>query len=242
MIRQKHDLKKLSNIDKNKLTILVEKYGAEQLLNEGFDKKKLAALIGAGIITGSSLMDLPKNYTNKEDTRIEYNNPYGINNIDYKNILNKEKLVKEYISNILSKHGKTLSDLRFNPDNLVLASYQYDYDLPLLLAQLQMESHFGTTKRAQRTNSMFSIGAYDDGRDVVKYADQDSSIVPFIKTIKRDYLMDGENEVDKLLQNFVNYEGNRYALNPKYESELAKTRNSIISKYPDLLNDYICLD
>ena len=242
MIRQKHDLKKLSNIDKNKLTILVEKYGAEQLLNEGFDKKKLAALIGAGIITGSSLMDLPKNYINKEDTRIEYNNPYGINNIDYKNILNKEKLVKEYISNILSKHGKTLSDLRFNPDNLVLASYQYDYDLPLLLAQLQMESHFGTTKRAQRTNSMFSIGAYDDGRDVVKYADQDSSIVPFIKTIKRDYLMDGENEVDKLLQNFVNYEGNRYALNPKYESELAKTRNSIISKYPDLLNDYICLD
>ena len=54
--------------------------------------------------------------------------------------------------------------------------------------------------------------------------------------------MNGENEVDKLLQNFVNYEGNRYALNPKYESELAKTRNSIISKYPDLLNDYICLD
>ena len=190
MIRQKHDLKKLSSIDKNKLAILVEKYGAEQLLNEGFDKKKLAALIGAGIITGSSLMDLPKNYTNKEDTRIEYNNPYGINNIDYKNILNKEKLVKEYISNILSKHGKTLSDLRFNPDNLVLASYQYDYDLPLLLAQLQMESHFGTTKRAQRTNSMFSIGAYDDGRDVVKYADQDSSIIPFIKIIKREIIID----------------------------------------------------
>lgn len=242
MIRQKHDLKKLSNIDKNKLTILVEKYGAEQLLNEGFDKKKLAALIGAGIITGSSLMDLPKNYINKEDTRIEYNNPYGINNIDYKNILNKEKLVKEYISNILSKHGKTLSDLRFNPDNLVLASYQYDYDLPLLLAQLQMESHFGTTKRAQRTNSMFSIGAYDDGRDVVKYADQDSSIIPFIKIIKRDYLMNGKKDIDQLLQNFVNHNGNRYASNPNYESDLAKTRKSIISKYPGLLNDYIRLN
>ena len=236
------NMKTISNIDENKLSVLVEKYGAEQLLNEGFNKKKLAALIGAGIITGSSLMDLPKKCASKEDNRIEYNNPYGINNIDYENIVNKEKLVKEYISDILSKHGKTLSDLRFNPANLVIASYQYNYDLPLLLAQLQVESHFGTTERARRTNSMFSIGAYDDGRDVVKYADQDSSIVPFIKTIKRDYLMDGENEVDKLLQNFVNYEGNRYALNPKYESELAKTRNSIISKYPDLLNDYVCLD
>ena len=242
MIRQKHDLKKLSNIDKNKLTILVEKYGAEQLLNEGFDKKKLAALIGAGIITGSSLMDLPKNYINKEDTRIEYNNPYGINNIDYKNILNKEKLVKEYISNILSKHGKTLSDLRFNPDNLVLASYQYDYDLPLLLAQLQMESHFGTTKRAQRTNSMFSVGAYDNGKDVVKYSNQDASIIPYIKLIKKDYMLDGQKDVDQILQNFVNHDGNRYASNPNYESDLAKTRNSIISKYPELLNDYIRLN
>ena len=242
MIRQKHDLKKLSNIDKNKLTILVEKYGAEQLLNEGFDKKKLAALIGAGIITGSSLMDLPKNYINKEDTRIEYNNPYGINNIDYKNILNKEKLVKEYISNILSKHGKTLSDLRFNPDNLVLASYQYDYDLPLLLAQLQMESHFGTTKRAQRTNSMFSVGAYDNGKDVVKYSNQDASIIPYIKLIKKDYMFDGQKDVDQILQNFVNHDGNRYASNPNYESDLAKTRKSIISKYPGLLNDYIRLN
>jgi len=242
MINNKHDLKKLSNIDENKLTVLVERYGAERLLNEGFSKKKLAALIGAGIIAGSSIMDLPKNGSKKEDNMIEYNNPYGINNIDYKNIVKKEKLVKEYISDILSKHGKTLSDLRFNPDNLVLASYQYGYDLPLLLAQLQIESHFGTTKRAQKTNSMFSIGAYDDGRDVVKYADQDSSIIPFIKIIKRDYLMNGKKEIDQLLQNFVNHNGHRYASNPNYESDLAKTRNSIISKYPGLLNDYICLD
>jgi hypothetical protein len=236
------NMKQLSNIDENKLAILVERYGAEQLLNEGFSKKKLAALIGAGIIAGSSLIDLPKNCSNKEDNKIEYNNPYGINNIDYENIVNKEKLVKDYISDILSKHGKTLSDLKFNPNNLVIASYQYEYDLPLLLAQLQIESHFGTTERARRTNSMFSIGAYDDGRDVVKYANQDSSIIPFIKIIKRDYLMNGEKEVDQLLQNFVNYNGHRYASNPKYESELAKTRNSIISKYPDLLNDYVCLD
>ena len=236
------NMKTISNIDENKLAVLVEKYGAEQLLNEGFNKKKLAALIGAGIITGSSLMDLPKKCASKEDNRIEYNNPYEINNIDYENIVNKEKLVKEYISDILSKHGKTLSDLRFNPDNLVIASYQYDYDLPLLLAQLQIESHFGTTERARRTNSMFSIGAYDDGRDVVKYADQDSSIIPFIKIIKREYLMNGEKEVDQILQNFVNHNGHRYSSNPNYESDLAKTRNSIILKYPDLLNNYICLD
>ena len=74
------NMKTISNMDENKLAVLVEKYGAEQLLNEGFNKKKLAGLIGAGIITGSSLMDLPKKCTSKEDNRIEYNNPYGINN------------------------------------------------------------------------------------------------------------------------------------------------------------------
>ena len=239
---QHFNMKKISKIDEQELSMLVNKYGADQLLTEGFDKKKLAALIGAGIIAGSTLIDLPRTCTKSKEDTIEYNNPYGINNIDYDNILNKEKLVKEYISDILSKHGKTLADLKFNPDNLVLAAYQYEYDLPLLLAQLQIESHFGTTDRSRRTNSMFSIGAYDDGRDVVKYADQDSSIVPYIKIIKRDYLLNGEKDVDQLLQNFVNYNGHKYASNPNYENDLRKTRNSIISKYPGLLNDYICLD
>lgn len=224
--------KNISQTDRKELIMLVEKYGAEQLLNEGINKRSLAALIGAGILAGSPL-------TGHQDSANKTAITYNIQNKDNrekKDISNKKKLVREYISNILSKQGKSLDDLKFNPDNLVLASYKYDYDLPLLLAQLQIESHFGTTKRAQRTNSMFSIGAYDSGRDIVKYADQDSSIIPFIKTIKKDYLMGGKKDVSHLLQNFVNYNGDRYASNPNYEKDLAKIRRSIISKYPELLN------
>ena len=89
---------------------------------------------------------------------------------------------------------------------------------------------------------MFSIGSYDDGRNVVKYADQDSSIVPYIKTVKRDFFMNGEKEVEDVLTNFVNKEGKRYAMNPNYEKDIMKTRDSIIRKYPGLLSDYVCLD
>ena len=242
MIDKKHDLNRINDKDRIDLTVLVKKYGSDVLLTEGLNKKKLAALIGAGIIAGTTILNNPSSHINHDNVEIEANNPYGINNIDYENILNKEKLVREYISDILSKHGKTLDDLQFNPDNLVLASYQYKYDLPLLLAQLQIESHFGTTERARRTNSMFSVGAYDNGKDVVKYSNQDASIIPYIKLIKKDYMLDGQKDVDQILQNFVNHDGKRYASNPNYESDLAKTRNSIISKYPGLLNDYIRLN
>ena len=230
--------------DLNDLSMLVEKYGKNVLLYEGFGKNKLAALIGAGLIAGSALFNNPSSCTSQDDEiEIEApNNPYGINNIDYENIMVKEQLVRKYISDVLAKHGKTLDDLRFNPDNLVLASYEHEYDLPLLLAQLQIESHFGTTRRAIRTNSMFSIGSYDNGKDVVKYNNQDASIVPYIKLIKKDYMLDGEKDVDQILQNFVNRHGKRYASNPNYEYDLMRTRNSIISKYPGLLNDYICTD
>ena len=85
---------------------------------------------------------------------------------------------------------------------------------------------------------MFSIGAYDDGRDVVKYADQDSSIVPYIKTVKRDFFMNGKKEIEDVLTNFVNKEGKRYAMNPNYERDIMKTRDSIIRKYPINLSSF----
>ena len=49
-----------------------------------------------------------------------------------------------------------------------------------------------------------------------------------------------QKDVDQILQNFVNHDGKRYASNQNYENDLTKTRNSIISKYPGLINDYIC--
>ena len=73
------NMRKLSRIEEKELTMLVEKYGADQLLQEGITKKKLATLIGAGILAGTSLTDLPRNCNaDKEPLRTEYTNPYGI--------------------------------------------------------------------------------------------------------------------------------------------------------------------
>lgn len=237
---------RLSKEDRIILEELIAKYEDELLLNEMRfpGKRKLGALLAAGLISGTSIMapyinqkDSSKEKTEQKEVK---NNPYGIPNYDYEKIKEKQKAVKIYIAEVLAKHGKSLSDLKFNPDNLVLACYMYDYDLPLLLAQLQVESHFGTTDRAKRTNSMFSVGSYDDGRDIVKYKDQDSSIVPYIKLINKNYLLDGKKDVDDLLQNFVNGAGKRYASNPNYENDLKKTRYKIMMLHPELLNDYEC--
>jgi hypothetical protein len=234
----------LSKEDRIILEELLSRYDEETILNEMKipAKGKLAALAAAGLLAGATISDIASKFSKKDNIeRVETpNNPYGIPNYDYNKIKEKQKAVRIYIAEVLAKHGKSLSDLKFNPDNLVIACYLYDYDLPLLLAQLQVESHFGTTDRAKRTNSMFSVGAYDDGRDIVKYKDQDASIVPYIKLINKNYLLDGKKDVDDLLSNFVNGAGKRYASNPNYENDLKKTRYKIMRLHPELLNDYEC--
>ena len=230
------------------LESLIEKYGSEQLLDEMKwpSKGKLGALLGAGIIGAATLFGPNSGCHHAQPQQVETpapNNPYGIPNNDYENIKGKQKAVKEYIASVLALHNKSLEDLRFDPDWLVVACYLNDYyDIPLLLAQLQIESHFGTTERARRTNSMFSVGAYDNGVDAVKYPDQNASIEPYIKLINKNYLLDGKKDVDQLLQNFVNGAGNRYASDKNYEKHLIVTRNKIIKLHPELLNDYDCLD
>ena len=243
-------VKKITKNDEVVLEHLVNKYGRNKLLTEMKwpSKGKLGALIGAGLIAGATLFGPNSGCHNTEpieqrDTTGIYNNPYGIPNYDYDKIKVKQKAVKTYIASVLALHNKTLDDIQFDPDWLVVACYQNEYyDIPLLLAQLQIESHFGTTDRARRTNSMFSVGAYDNGVDAVKYKDQNSSIVPYIQLINKNYLLNGKKDVDQLLTNFVNGSGNRYASNTDYEKHLRVTRNKIIQLHPELLNDYECFD
>ena len=185
-----------------------------------------------GNIPGDSIAEIA-------DTSIViFSNPYEISNEDYSKIQKQQLAVKKYISETLKPQRKGLSDLKFNPDNLVLACYGYKYDLPLLLAQLKLESHFGTTPRARRTNSMFSVGSWDNGRDLYKYKTQDESIIPYIELMQKDYLQNGKKTVNNLLNRFVNKHGNRYAGDPNYESSVRNTRNSIIRKHPELAEDF----
>lgn len=100
---------------------------------------------------------------------------------------------------------------------------EYNVDLVFVLAQATLESHFGTTGMAKKTNSVFNIGAYD-GKSIhaisskYKYENPNLSIDPYL-TLLNDSYLDGKSE-EELLSNFVNKHGKRYASYKNYEKEL----------------------
>ena len=100
---------------------------------------------------------------------------------------------------------------------------EYNVDLVFVLAQATLESHFGTTGIAKKTNSVFNIGAYD-GKSIYaisskyKYENPNLSIDPYL-TLLNDSYLEGKSE-EELLSNFVNKDGKRYASYKNYEKEL----------------------
>ena len=124
--------------------------------------------------------------------------------------------------------------IRITPEAMIKACNQTNFDLPLLIAQAHLESCFGLTPRARRTNSVFSVGSYDSGKNAATYASQDACILPYINLMKNNYLKN--RSVDDLLKPgaFVNGQNMRYASDKSYESKVKGIRNRIISKYPIL--------
>jgi beta-N-acetylglucosaminidase len=110
-----------------------------------------------------------------------------------------------------------------NADELVDASINYNIDLIFMLAQAKLESNFGTSGMAAKSNSVWNIYAYDSSSysEVLKYDNPNESIHTYAKILKLDYLSDSVKEVD-LLNSFVNKDGLRYASNELYEDTLSR--------------------
>lgn len=132
----------------------------------------------------------------------------------------KSKLVREVSSYIDS----VACSSNLNGYALVQMCERYDLDIRFVLAQGQLESHFGTTGLAIKTNSVFNVGAYDglgvneiNGR--YKYRHPDYSIEPYMRLLYRDYLVGSKTEFD-LMVKYVNKSGKRYSSNENYEREL----------------------
>lgn len=122
------------------------------------------------------------------------------------------------------------------PDSTVDGLYllnkclEYNIDLRFVLAQGTLESKFGTTGVAKKTNSIFNVGAYDGlSSDNIskkhKYENPNLSIDPYL-TLLTDRYLDGKSEFD-LLEKFVDKDGKRYASYPHYEKELINIIKSI---------------
>lgn len=132
----------------------------------------------------------------------------------------KSELVKE-VKNYIDSVAPTSS---LNAYALVEACEKYDLDIKFVLAQGQIESHFGTTGMAIKTNSVFNVGAYDNLRyeeinGKYKYRHPDYSIEPYMRLLYRDYITGTKTELD-LMVKFVNKNGKAYSLNPNYERAL----------------------
>lgn len=202
------------------------------MIKENIKKNKPA--ITAGIITIIALclfklFDSP--LLNKE---------YLVKKIDVEMVKdeNRDKRIESvsrYIEKALRNQKFDINNLLLSPEAIVDVCDKNEFDLPLLLAQAHLESCFGMTKRARRTNSVWSVGLFDDGTDHCSYSEQNDSIEPYIRLMKNNYLKN--KTIDELLKpgNFVNTKGKRYATDASYESKVKSIRNKIIRDYPDLV-------
>lgn len=116
---------------------------------------------------------------------------------------------------------------------LVLVENCEKYGIPITftLAQGEIESHFGTTGLAYRTNSVWNVGAFDGyNYDNIqhKFNNPNDSVTPYLELLLSNYL--SNKTVEDLLENFVDINGNRYASDPHYETKL-KSKISYIKEH-----------
>ena len=147
----------------------------------------------------------------------------------------KVQACKDYMEWAMNNQGYDWSSTQLSPEALVTACEENNFNLAFTMAVANLESCFGCTPRSKKENSVFSVGAYDNGKNMCSYASQNESIVPFINLIKNDYLV-GEKTIDDLLvpNQFVNHLGLRYAKGTKYEGQVKSIMNRIIRMYPIL--------
>ena len=131
----------------------------------------------------------------------------------------KSQLVDE-VQNYINTVAPT-SDLRACV--LIDACEKYNIEVKFVLAQGEIESHFGTKGLASKTNSVWNVGAYDGHTFSkimnYKYSHPNESIEPYLKLLYNKYLT-YETEVG-LLKKFVDHDGNRFASDKNYEERLS---------------------
>ena len=209
------------------------------LLTESFNRndfiKYLRRAIAIGTITlasACSYIDRIGNMSNdvKEQLKIELQAAKERQNLHTQ----KVNACKQYMEWAAKNVNMNPKDIQLDPDVLVSACEESNFDLPLAMAQAHMESCFGLTPRAKSTNSVFSVGLYDSGQNAVTYENQNASVKPYIRLMKNNYLVD--KSIDQLLTpgSFVNQDNKRYASSKTYENDIKSIRNRILRMYPEL--------
>ena len=147
----------------------------------------------------------------------------------------KVEACRKYMETALKNQNYSWESTDLKPETLVKASMEENFDLPFLMAVAHQESCFGATPRAQRTNSVFSEGSWDNGHNKVTYSDPNESVYGYIDLMNSSYIVNGKSLFDLLVPGeFVNGIGKRYASDVNYERKIKSLRNRILQKYPEL--------
>lgn len=119
-------------------------------------------------------------------------------------------------------------------------SAKYGVPVEFILAQGRLESNFGTKGRGARTKNIYNVGNVTAGDTMAKdsteqkkfsrdMGDWVNGLESYADLMSRKY-RPSDGDWNKLLEEFVNNDGNRYATDPNYE----KTLSSIISSIYDM--------
>lgn len=217
-----------------------------QQLNESLDfntikkkiKRALLAGVTASVILGAvSRLDI--NDAEKHALEQMVNTEMVQDGAEAQNdTIHQQKIeaCRAYMDWAMKNQGYDWSTTKLTPEAIVDICEENNFSIPFTMAIANLESCFGQTPRSKRTNSVFSVGSYDNGKNVCTYSTPDESIAPFINLVKKDYLQNGKKTLDDLLvtNQFVNMNGRRYAKNPKYEGQIKSIMNRIIKMYPIL--------
>lgn len=245
-------------LSETQINLLFEVEGISNILTESIGnkinldkiKKTIKRLLYAGVATTTIIAAINKqdisdtekkvlvqtvlNDASDESSIDNISDTVGANN-EAQIFQEKVDAVREYMEYALTNQGYTLKSTDLKPETLVKVSMESGIDLPFIMAAAHQESCFGATPRAKRTNSVFSEGCYDNGKNVVTYKDANDSVYGYVKLLKNSYLVNGKTIMDLLKPGkFVNGVGNRYASDKKYESKVNSIRNRIIKMHPIL--------
>ena len=197
-------------------------------------------LMGFGLINFFSIEKLKGHHVERYD---KYTYAYDclkeaeITYWDYKCALVNE--VQNYINSVAPS-----SNLRGYA--VVEECEKYGIDVCFVLAQGEIESHFGTKGIASKLNSVFNVGIYD-GKTIeeinnkYKFDYPNESIEPYLKLLIDRYLVNKTE--DDLMRKFVDINNKRYASNPNYEIMISErykfiVDNTKIAEYHDMMKSW----
>ena len=138
---------------------------------------------------------------------------------------NKEKLtiiiaLQEEVSNYISGYYRGCPEII--PKSIVNVGLEQDIDICFMMAQAEIETCFGKTGLGRATSRYSLFGV-----EFEKYSNYPQAVKRYAELLKKSYLVNGKNE-QSLLKRYVNKNGNRYAVNPRYEATMRSVYNKIV--------------